>query len=34
MALITTTMFKHLKKAVVWYCTESAKFFDDSLHTN
>lgn len=26
-------MFNYLKKAIQWYCNESAKVYDDSLHT-
>ncbi len=25
-------MFNYLKKAIQWYCNESAKVYDDSLH--
>lgn len=25
-------MFNYLKKAIKWYCNESAKFYDDSLY--
>ncbi len=27
-------MFNNIKKAIQWYCNESAKVYDDSLHTD
>lgn len=27
-------MFNNLKKAIQWYCNESAKVYDDRLHSD